>query len=360
MGFTSEYHSKPLRFLKKADRVLQKEIESFLQRTELQEYTFQFVKPSSEEVIKTQIAFMWERPVSYRSYQLILNEGWAAVLVNAREPSHPYTARIPLLRNEVRKVGPIVLECLLDESDRILWIVDVLHSKGENTVKTLDFIKRYQLCQKILASCIQSHAVLQSCEVKLAPWKPLHEMASMTPTPKCCIEMVGLNANNRRYVWRPPPQEVKKNIWDVDVSQETPQRPKKIHKQTYNTPNECAIIDDEPTNSTIQENTENTMNTVKKESMPIQTQQTHQTQQTQSQTIPKNYTIAYCSKDPKISGPDLYVLEFTDGTQLGSAAIRSMQTRLALRKAIEQQSKLLVNIEWYTTFNKYEIKSIVQ
>ena len=186
MGFTSEYHSKPLRFLKNADRALQKKIESFLQYTELPEYTFQFVKPSSEDSIKNNVAFWWERPSSYRTYHLILNESWPAVLVNMRNTSHAHTARIPLLRAEVNKAGPIVFECLLDENDRILWIVDILHSKGVNLVKTNDFLTRYELSQRILASCIQSHSVLQSCEVRLAPWKQLCEMKTWTPTPKCC------------------------------------------------------------------------------------------------------------------------------------------------------------------------------
>jgi hypothetical protein len=247
-----------------------------------------------------------------------------------------------------------VFECLLDENDRILWIVDILHSKGVNLVKTNDFLKRYELSQRILTSCIQSHSVLQSCEVRLAPWKQLCEMKTWTPTPKCCVEMACMSPDSRRFVWRPPPPEIKKSQWDEEVVV----APKKVvnkppyqnqHNQQNQQSNICQIVD-EP-------------EVVVEQPKPIVSQKPVVIPKPYTphvrQSIPKNYTIAYCSKDTKITGPDLYVLEFTDGTQLGSAAIRTMSTRLALRSAITKSPKVLVNIEWYENFNKYEIKSIV-
>ncbi len=318
MGFTSEHHSKPLHFLKPADRVLQKEIASFLQHTPLPEFTFQFLKPSSESIVSTRAALWWERNSAYRAYQLILDSHWPAVLLNSRDPTKVYTARIPLLRQEVQKRGPIVLECLLDESDRILWVVDTLFLKGEQCTKTMKFVERVAIVQEVLATCIQPHAVLQSCEVRIAPWRQLSELASWEPTPHCCVEFAMADPGVRRFVWNGKTAQKKK---DAPV---------------------CGIVDEEPPQQ--------------------QPQAQEQVQQSQQPTVSltKTHTIAFCQKDPKATGPDLYLLALADGTQLGSAAIRSMQIRTAIRKATAQGQPVLVKIAWYEPFQKYELKSIVE
>jgi hypothetical protein len=332
MGFSSEFHGTPLRFLKRADRVFQKEIESFLQRTDLPEFTFpQFVKSSSEATIKKQVAFWWERPANFRAYQLILNDTWAACLVNSRDTSQVFTARIPLLRQEVKRKGPIVLECLLDETDRILWIVDVLHMKGVNTQKTMDFLQRYKLANEILQACIQSHAVLQSCEVKIVPWRCIEELDSWEPTPKCCLELMCLEAGWRRFVWK------------EELNAPTKQ-PRAVPAQQ-----QCMIIDEEPI-------------VLGKPEVPVAPKQSPEKLQSSSAPIstllPKNHKVAFLLKDPKANGPDLYILQASDGVALGSAAIRSMPLRLALRKAVLEEN-CLVHISWYEPFHKYEVTGLV-
>jgi hypothetical protein len=339
MGFSSEFHGTPLRFLKRADRVFQKEIESFLQRTDLPEFTFQFVKPSSEATIKKQVAFWWERPANFRAYQLILNDTWAACLVNSRDTSQVFTARIPLLRQEVKRKGPIVLECLLDETDRILWIVDVLHMKGVNTQKRMDFLQRYKLANEVLQSCIQPHAVLQSCEVKIVPWRSIEELDSWEPTPKCCLELMCLEAGWRRFVWKEEFTAPTKQPRAVPVQQQ-----------------QCMIIDEEPI---VPQDTL----IVGKPEVPVAPKPYLEKLQSSSSApsstlLQKNHKVAFLLKDPKANGPDLYILQASDGVALGSAAIRSMPLRLALRKAVMAEN-CLVHISWYEAFHKYEVTGLV-
>jgi hypothetical protein len=76
--------------------------------------------------------------------------------------------------------------------------------------------------------------------------------------------------------------------------------------------------------------------------------------------VDKNHKKALAYKDPKAVGPDLYLLELMDGTQLGSLALRNMQMRIQLRKTIETKTKVPVSIIWYEPFNKYELKSILE
>ena len=74
--------------------------------------------------------------------------------------------------------------------------------------------------------------------------------------------------------------------------------------------------------------------------------------------VNKTYTKAIAYKDPKATGPDLYLLELIDGTQLGSLALRSMPLRIQLRKLIETNTKVPITISWYEPFHKYEIVKV--
>jgi len=319
MGFSTELHSQPLNFLKPS--VFQKDIETFLEHTELPVYTTQFVKPSSEQFLRNKMAFWWERPSHFRTYYLILNDNFkiASVFVNPKDPKKAMTGRLPLLRTTIRKDGPFVLECMLDTFERIIWVVDVLSIKGENVFQKMEFPERYLLAQKIVKTCIQPHAVLQSYEVKIVPWKGLEHFAQYTCAPKCSVEFIGIEGGLRRFIWSPPVKT------------------KEIQRSDCN----------------IQDNTEENMNM-----NPLPNVARQHTQETQTKEIIKTHTLAKCIKDPKALGPDLYILK-VDNKDIGSAAIRSMQIRAELRKSSNVKKEFDVVIQWYEPFGKYEIRNIV-
>jgi hypothetical protein len=316
MGFSTELHSQPLNFLKPS--VFQKDIETFLEHTELPMYTTQFVKPSSEQFLRNKMAFWWERPSHFRTYYLILNDNFkiASVFVNPKDPKKAMTGRLPLLRTNIRKNGPFVLECMLDTFERIIWVLDVLNVKGENVFQKMEFPERYLLAQKIVKTCIQPHAVLQSCEVKIVPWKSLEHFAQFKTTPKCSVEFIGLEGGLRRFIWSPP------------VKADEIQR------------SDCIIQD------------------VDSATIPQKSCEPQEPQETQPKEIIKTHIFAKCMKDPKALGPDLYILK-VDGKDIGSAAIRSMQIRAELRKSSNVKKEFDVAIQWYEPFGKYEIKNVV-
>jgi hypothetical protein len=308
MGFNTELNSKPLHFLKNADRVFQKEIQSFLEHTPLPLYTFQFVKATSENFLKHKAAFWWEHPSHFRSSWLVLNEGWNAVFINPREPEKASTARIPLLRANVKQQGPFVLEVMLDQVERIVWVVDLLSAKNINCFETMPFVERFELAQKVVGACIQKNAVLQSCEVLLAPWKPLNDFKNYDANDKCHVAFMANEYGQRRHIFKPSP------IVTIKPKQET---------VNYS-------FVDEPVRA----------------------------EQVQVVSVNKKYNRALAYKDPKGAGPDLYLLELMDGTQIGSLALRSMPLRLELRRLVETKDKVPVSIVWYEPFQKYELKSI--
>ena len=344
MGFTTEIHSKPLNFLKRADRVFQKEIQSFLEHTQLPLYTFQFVKESSENIIQKKACFWWEHPSHYRTSWLVLNDNWQAVFVNPKEPDHASTARIPLLRANVKQQGPFVLECMLDTCERIVWIVDILHAKGVDCFNTMSFVERYAELQKVFAACFQNNAVLQSCEVKLVDWNNLSLFSDYQHNAKCAITFVGNEVGLRRFVWKNANDKniVEKNIVVKNIVQKPVHKPKNLVKSNYD------FVDDVE----VQE--------------PVQIQEQKQVQEVvesfvhvfNDKPVNKTYTKAIAYKDPKAAGPDLYLLELIDGTQLGSLALRSMPLRIQLRKLIETNTKVPITISWYEPFHKYEIVKI--
>jgi len=336
MGFSTELHSKPLHFFKKVDRVFQKEIQSFLEHTQLPLYTFQFVKETSESFLRGSACFWWEHPSHFKSNWLVLNGGWEAVFVNPREPDHANSARIPLLRANVKQQGPFVLEVMLDTVERIVWVVDILSAKGVNCFDTMPFLERYDLAQKVVANCIQSHAVLQSCEVKMVPWKNLSLFSQYEPNEKCCVTFMSARAGDRRHVW-------KKAVAAAAVQVREPINKRQVDRKQI-----------QPSYGFVEDNAEPiapvvTEPVVAEPIVPVVTE-----------PVDKNHKKALAYKDPKGVGPDLYLLELMDGTQLGSLALRNMQMRIQLRKTIETKTKVPVSIIWYEPFNKYELKSILE
>jgi len=347
MGFNTEINSKPLQFLKKTDRVFQKEIQSFLEHTQLPLYTFQFVKQTSEDFLKHKACFWWDHPTHFRSNWLILNDNWQAVFINPKEPANTSTARIPLLRANVKQQGPFVLEVMVDSVERIVWVVDVLHAKGEDCFNTMTFIERFEIVQKVLKNCIQSHAVLQSCEVKLAPWKQLNAFSNYSPNEKCCVSFVSNEPGQRRHVWK---NAVEKN---VPVNHRSLENRSLEHRSQKQTPH-YAFIDDVKEEPTLKK--EVLVPASKPAPEPVHTEVN---EDKFPALVNKKYTKAIAYKDPKATGPDLYLLEHIDGSQLGTLALRSMQLRILLRKAVDSRTKVPVSIAWYEPFQKYEIKSII-
>jgi hypothetical protein len=327
MGFNTELNSKPLHFLKNADRVFQKEIQSFLEHTPLPLYTFQFVKGTSENFLKQKAAFWWEHPSHFRSSWLVLNEGWNAVFINPKEPEKASTARIPLLRANVKQQGPFVLEVMLDQVERIVWVVDLLSAKGINYFDTVPFVERFELAHKVVSACIQKNAVLQSCEVRLAPWLQLSEFKNYETNDKCHVAFIANEAGQRRHVLKP-----------VLGNKIVVPKPIAINKPKTN---ELYSFIDEPIKEAVKPKEESVLAMVQ----PV--------------AIDKKHTRALAYKDPKSNGPDLYLLELMDGTQIGSLALRSMPLRLELRRLIEKKEKVPVSIIWYDPFQKYELKTII-
>lgn len=330
MGFNTELNSKPLHFLKNADRVFQKEIQSFLEHTPLPLYTFQFVKAASENFLKQKAAFWWEHPSHFRSSWLVLNEGWQAVFINPKEPERASTARIPLLRANVKQQGPFVLEVMLDQVERIVWVVDLLSAKGINYFDTMPFVDRFELAQKVVGACIQKNAVLQSCEVLLAPWKPIVDFKTYDTNDKCHVAFMANEYGQRRHVLKPvvtKPVVTKPIVTRPVVTKTKEEEYSFIDEPAVNTVKTTRPVIDKPIGPVIDQN--------------------------------KKYTRALAYKDTKGVGPDLYLLELMDGTQIGSLALRSMPLRLELRRLVETVEKVPVSIVWYEPFQKYELKSIV-
>jgi hypothetical protein len=354
MGFNTEINNKPLQFLKKTDRVFQKEIQSFLEHTQLPLYTFQFVKQTSEDFLKQKACFWWDHPTHFRSNWLILNDNWQAVFINPKEPANTNTARIPLLRANVKQQGPFVLEVMVDTVERIVWVVDVLHAKGEDCFNTMTFIERFEIVQKVLKNCIQSHAVLQSCEVKLAPWKQLTAFSNYSPNEKCCVSFVSNEPGQRRHVWKNTVEKL--NVVNHRIPDNTSVKHSGAKHSSTKQPSQYGFIDD------VKEEPVLKKEVVVQASGPAPNPEPLPIELSEDKfpvLVNKKYTKAIAYKDPKATGPDLYLLEHIDGSQLGTLALRSMQLRILLRKAVDSRSKVPVSIAWYEPFQKYEIKSII-
>jgi hypothetical protein len=158
----------------------------------------------------------------------------------------------------------------------------------------------------------------------MAQWLQIPDFKNYETNDKCHVAFIANEAGQRRHVLKPVLAPIIKSVFDAKP-----------------------IVSNKPKNKTIE--LYSFIDEAVKPEMPS----------VPSAPLDKKHTRALAYKDPKSIGPDLYLLELMDGTQIGSLALRSMPLRLELRRLVETKDKVPVSIVWYEPFQKYELKSIV-
>lgn len=255
-------------------------------------------------------------------------------MIDTRDVSRISSLKIPFDKRRVQHTGPILLEGSWDAQDHILQVWDVLHWEHANTWAGMSQSKRWEILKEIVGKILDCGHPMSDAEVRLPSWESLEDVAKRSDLdPAESIEFMPEKAGQRRHVFLIPNDSIKfvpKNHAERKMVSE----PQKFHKpilserkKVITEPKMEAPVSSEPVPTTV----------TSQEEKP---------------------TVGRLQKDKLSKLPDTQRLETVNGASLGLPAVRSLPMSKALRLAFAEKESVLVDIQWFEPFQKYEIRKI--
>jgi hypothetical protein len=354
----------------------QKRLSTLLEPTPLPFPTFQRIKESSQTFLEKNEMYAWIRPNHLRVKWLCIAHDLPLLLMDQKDSNKLFSLRIPFDKKKVQHTGPIICEAAWDPQDHILWIWDVIVWEKQLIWGSQNYSKRWNLVKKVIDEILDCGHPMSDAEVCVPKWQTLAELKEIeTLDPAYTVEFQPEKAGYRRHVYfiqndsvkfRPVNHHERKMISEESLTHH------KESKQLDVLPTKfvsCAILPDDfpsleaaaplvpvapaaPTAPVVSAAPVAPIVNQKKESK--------HTEKIQSQTpLEIKEQIARLRKDKLSRVPDTYALESViDNKSLGLAAIRSLEMSKRLREALKNTDSILVEIQWYEPFQKYEIKQI--
>lgn len=290
-------------------------------------FTSQLVKDISKNLLEKHQFYAWKRPSNLRSHWLVLTDTSPAIMVDTRNSTSTWSLKFPYDTRQIQKVGTVICEAAWSPQDATLWIWDLVRWDGHDLWSTTPYSKRWELLQTLLRPMIHEHHPVCDISIKYPSWISLKDLLKETDEPGYSIDFQPEKAGQRRLAWLIPKK--------ADTF-----HPENFHERKMVSQTTCAIIpDDEPL------------------ALPPPTKPTAEIQP--AVVNQGGHTIAILTKDKISKLPDTYKLRSESGEDLGLAAVRSMDMSGLLRKAILNKSECKVEIRWYDSFQKYEVKKIL-
>jgi hypothetical protein len=299
----------------------QKRLSTLLEPMQLPFPTYQYLKDTHQSFLQQYVFYAWVRPAHLRSQWLILDEEMPLLMLDQRDYSRLYSLRIPFDKKKIQKSGPVILEGAWDAQDHILYIWDVVVWEKEVIWSTKEYSKRWELLKMVVDSILDCGHPMSDAEVRLPVWESLQKLSTRQEIdPSTVIDFQPEKAGQRKFILR---------FNDNNVYKPTTHHERKM----------------------IAEET-------KPKPIPIPPQPKEESKPTPKVQQQNEIVVAHLAKDTICKLPDTYRLTSLSGEDLGIAAIRSIDMSKRLRDAIKTSPTLLVDIQWYQPFQKYQIKSI--
>jgi hypothetical protein len=184
------------------------------------------------------------------------------------------------------------------------------------------------------------------------------------------IEFQPEKAGQRRFLYlvrddgikfKPTSHHERKMVANMPIDKNTSSSSRK-KKDSHFTKQECAIITEEEPFETPQPQTKSQtqlpqlpqsllqQNDSKPEEPSFQ-----QSSNPKQSPVKSKHTIAHLMKHATSKIPDTYTLESLTGESLGLASIRSLEMSKNIREVLKTNVSILVDIQWYEPFQKYEV-----
>ena len=328
-----------------------KRLSTLLEPTPLPFSTFQIMKETSQPTIQQQTMFAWVRPAHLRSQLCILSEEFPLLCMDPKHSDRLFSLRIPFDKQAVQKHGPIVCEAAWDAQEHVLWIWDVLVWEKQVIWNTKTYKERWELVKQIVGSILDCGHPMSDAEVRVPDWKSLDELATHNQfDPAQSIEFQPDHPGQRRHLFlirdegvqfKPQNHAERKMVAEGGPKFHNPNVVKRSN--TYSEQKQSAPAPVPATPAPV----------------VVQPKPSPQIIQQSDQQPHQHPTVARIRKDEYSKLPDTYQLySIPNDEGLGLAAIRSLTISTQLRTVFQTNDSCLVDIQWYESFHKYEIKRV--
>jgi hypothetical protein len=308
----------------------QKRISTLLEPNALPFPTFQIMKPQFQHIFESNTFYAWVRPAHLRPQWFILADTMPLVMWDQKNENRLWSLRIPFDKRKIQQIGPIVLEGAWDAQDHILWIWDVVYWEKANVWSVLPYSKRWELVKQVVGEILDCGHPMSDAQVCIPTWESLEAVST---------------------------RKELDSATSIDFQPEKPGQ----RKQIFLVPN---------TNITFKPTSHHERKMVAETVVPIKPTPVSAPPPLPAAPAPApplsvpskpstEPTTAYLSRDTFNKLPDTYRLKSVIGNEdLGLAAIRNLETSKKLRELIKTSNQILVDIQWFEPFQKYEIKRI--
>jgi hypothetical protein len=329
----------------------QKRISTLLEPTPPPFPTFQIAKENSQSTIEQHQYYGWIRPAHLRSNWIILADGMPMILMDPRNTSKLFSLRVPFDKKEIQHKGIAVLEGSWDAQDHILWIWDVLIWEKQCIWNTISYSNRWSILKTIASQVLDCGHPMSDAEVQLPHWQSLQDIQSKQDIDSALsIEFQPEKAGLRRHTFLVKNENVKfRPTTHHERKMVSLETPKSIPKM--DSPEQVKLTQPMEVQRSIPFEKE------EKEKEYTNTTTASKIQQNSSE-IDKTIQVAYLRRDPYSKLPDTYRLSTIDEKDLGLAAIRSLELSKRLRLLFQTTDSILVDIQWFEPFHKFEVKKV--
>jgi len=283
-------------------------------------FTSQLIKDTSKVIIERHQFYTWKRPSNLRSHWLVLTDTSPAIMVDTRNSTSTWSLKFPYDTRQIQKVGTVICEAAWSPQDATLWIWDIVRWENKDLWSTVPYSKRWDLLQTQLRPMIYENHPICDINIKYPNWMSLNQTLQEIEEPGYSIDFQPEKSGQRRFVWLIPKK--------ADTF-----HPENFHERKMVSQTTCAIIPDDIPAPIIEEPAVIVNH--------------------------DSYNRAILTKDKLSKLPDTYKLTSESGKDLGLAAIRSMEISTQIRAAIARVPECKVEIRWYDSFQKYEVKKIL-
>lgn len=270
--------------------------------------------------------YVWQRQGRNRAGLLILQAGQPAVYWNQAQ-DQPFTLKLQVPATFTH-AGPWIIVATLSKTERLLTLEDTWVADGQALLKGRRYSERWQETQQAFAA-LKDQQYFLGCELRLVEPMSFSQFLTVcdeTPTEGTVWEFQPDVSMRRRLVWQIPGTASRSTIPQIKRE----------------------VIREDPAASFIP--------LVRcTGSAPKHTAHTKFTTQPQPrihvQQIPQ-LRVALLSRDPPM--PDSYILEATNGAQIGRPCVAKLATSQMLKRESATGPRP-VEVAWNNNFKKYEV-----
>ena len=334
----------------------QKRLSTLLEPTPPPFPTFQILKEGSQTTLEQHQYYGWIRPAHLRSNWILLADGMPMILMDPRNTTKLFSLRVPFDKRQIQHKGLVVLEGAWDAQDHILWIWDVLVWEKEVIWNTMSYSNRWGVLKTIASQIIDCGHPMSDAEVCLPTWESLQDIQSKQEIDSALtIEFQPEKAGLRRHTFLVKNENIKfKPTTHHERKMVSLEQPISFSKK--NAPSPSVVLSVQPIQPLPEEPQVQTP--LEKESHGIMPSKSSSEKGSKSSELDKTLQVAYLRRDTYSKLPDTYRLTTIEGSDMGLSAIRSLELSKRLRLLFQTTDSILVDVQWFEPFHKFEVKKV--